>query len=271
MSCLVIIRGGGDLASGVALRLFRSGFQVIVTELPQPLAVRRSVSFAEAIYAGEIEIEGVLGRACLDAQEALVLCAQRVIPVLADPTGQVIGATSPQAVVDARMLKRAPEGHFPAEFVSIGLGPGFTAGTSCDAAIETKRGHFLGRVYWQGTPEQDTGIPEAVGEHEKDRVLRSPADGKIKVFENIGTVVKAGDLLAKVGGKEINAGFRGVLRGLIHDGCEVRSGMKIGDIDPRLEPMVCFLASDKALAVGGGVLEALLSIPRLRSRLCQTN
>ncbi len=266
MSVLVLIRGGGDLASGVALRLVRSGFQVVVTELPQPLVVRRSVAFAEAIYSHEIQVEEV--RALLaKCEDVPGLLEQKTVPVLNDPDAACRTALHPDVIVDGRMTKQPPDIGRGAAAMVIGLGPGFTAGVNCDAVVETMRSHFLGRVYWQGTALPDTGLPEAVSNHQADRVLRAPADGVLQTYFEIGDLVPEGEVIAEVGGELVRAQFPGMLRGLMKSGLEIKAGAKIGDLDPRLDGKLHEYVSDKALAVGGGVLEAILSRPDLRAKL----
>ena len=269
MPVKVLIRGGGDLASGVALRLHRSGFHILITELPQPKVVRRLVSFAEAIYQGETSVEGVRACCARDIPSALAISSRGDIPVLVDPEADVRQAYQPAVIVDARLTKRPPELSLDIAPLVIGLGPGFIAGVNCHAAIETNRGHFLGRVIWEGAPEQDTGIPDTVAGHREDRVLRAPASGVFHAHAAIGDSMDAGELIADVDGHKILAPFRGVLRGLLHSGLAVKAGLKVGDLDPRNDPRYCTLVSDKSLAVGGGVLEAILSQPEMRLRLCR--
>ena len=271
MALIVLIRGGGDLASGVALRLHHCGLRVLITELPQPLAIRRLVSFAEAIYACEILIEDVAGRFAEDLPAVLQYFERGEIPILVDPKAKSLQhlhtKQSPIILVDARMTKKPPEFDAREFAFVIGLGPGFTAGKDCHAIIETKRGHHLGRVIWQGTAEADSGIPEPVNKQGLERVLRSPADGHLKAIVSIGDHLEPGQLIAEVNNQVIRAPFRGILRGLIHPRVHLTKGMKIGDVDPRDDPSFCNRVSDKALAVGGGVLEAILSQPDLRPLL----
>lgn len=264
---LVLLRGGGDLATGVATRLHRSGFRVLVTETEQPLAVRRLVALAQAVYDGEVEIEDLRGKRIEAVERAGECWTAGAVPVLVDPEAASLAALNPAALVDGRMRKKPPELGLGAAPVVVGLGPGFTAGVDCHAVIETNRGHHLGRVLWQGRTEADSGVPEPVRGYDVDRVLRAPAEGRLQAGVQLGSVVEAGDRLAEVGGVPLEAPFRGALRGLVHDGLPVRKGMKVGDLDPRAEPSYCFQISDKALAVGGGVLEALLSQERVRRQL----
>jgi xanthine dehydrogenase accessory factor len=264
---LVIVRGGGDLASGVAVRLQRAGFGVLVLEVERPLALRRLVAFAEAIYAGQVVIEGLMGRRIEGGDEADGVIAAGGIPVLVDPQNRASQSLQPAAIVDGRMLKRLTESRPGAGPLLIGLGPGFVAGLDCDVVIETNRGHHMGRVYWQGSAEADTRLPEPIFGHEADRVIRAPASGVLKSHAELASLLEQGDLIATVDGSEIRAAFDGALRGLMHDGLPVEAKMKIGDLDPRQQPSYCREVSDKALAVGGGVLEALLTMPRIRAGL----
>ena len=270
MPALILIRGGGDLASGVAMRLYRVGLNVVIAELAQPLAVRRLVSFAEAVYTGEITIEGVTGRRVSDPGDSLrvlQLLAKGRIPVLVDPQATSAQLLHPTVIVDARMTKQPPEPLRHTARLYLGLGPGFIAGESCHAVIETNRGHRLGRVLWQGAAQADTGIPAPVGEHAAERALRAPAAGNVTGLAQIGERVQPGQVVAEVAGIPILAPFSGILRGLIHPDVPVQPGMKIGDVDPRDDPAVCSLVSEKALAIGGGVLEAILSRAELRQTL----
>lgn len=273
MPAIVLIRGGGDLASGVAWRLFRAGLHLIITELPQPLAVRRTVSFAEAIYAGAITIEGVTGRRATNLSDAFEISARNEIPVLVDPQASLLQQLPNRdtqrkvILIDARMIKSSPESERPPADLVIGLGPGFDAGRNCDVVIETKRGHSLGRANWQGRAEGDTGIPESVAGRNHERVLRAPTNGLLIGQAEIGDLLQVNQPVADVSGTAVLSPFTGVLRGLIHPGISVHKGLKIGDVDPRIEPQYCWLVSDKSLAVGGGVLEAIFSRSDLRGFL----
>lgn len=259
MSLRFMVRGGGDLASGAALRLYRAGWQVVIVELPQPLVVRRLVSFAQAVFDGQAQVEDVTARLAVDMAGVEQILTQGGIPVLVDPALDCLHAFRPDVLVDGRMTKHAPETGLEAAPLVIGLGPGFTAGLDCHAVVETNRGPFLGRVIWQGQALPDTGIPEQVGEKRIERVLRAPVDGELEPSAQIGSVLKQGDLIARVAGRDVRAPFDGVLRGLVQGGLQVRAGTKIGDIDPRGDPRLSWLVSDKALAVAGGVLEAVLT------------
>jgi xanthine dehydrogenase accessory factor len=267
---IILIRGGGDLASGVALRLHNSGFKIVITELPTPLAVRRLASFSEAIYTGEMTLEGIVAKRVNDIDDPLrilQLLSKGRIPVIIDPDGKSIQAVHPTVIVDARMLKAAPEALRHTAKLYIGLGPGFIGGSNCHAAVETQRGPWLGRVHWDGPTLPDSGIPEPVGVKQTERALYAPAEGSLVPNKTIGDFIEEGDQIAEIGGQPIMAPFKGILRGLIHPDVEVRQGMKIGDLDPRNDPELCNHVSDKALTIGGGVLEAILSKPELRPHL----
>ena len=255
---LVVIRGAGDIASGIALRLHRAGMELVLTDLPVPTAVRRTVCFSEAIRLGETQVEGVTARLAYTPDEAMELVKRGVIPVLADPEGRCISALKPDGVVDAILAKKNLGTHMDMAPVVVAVGPGFTAGTDCHAAVETMRGHTLGRVLYTGSPIPNTGVPGNIGGYTVERVLRAPASGIFRPCLEIGAQVKAGQVAAMVGDVPMLCTIDGCLRGLLQDGIEVPAGMKCGDIDPRCNPEHCLCASDKALAVGGGVLEALL-------------
>jgi xanthine dehydrogenase accessory factor len=257
MNRRVLVRGGGDLASGTVARLHRVGFGVLVVELPKPLVVRRKVSFAEAVFQGMTQVEEIRARQVATIEEARLAQEEGVVPVLVDPELASLAAYAPAVLVDGRMRKSPPEIGMDAAELVIGLGPGFTAGVDCHAVVETIRGHDMGRVIWEGQATPNTGVPEAVLNQQGERVLRAPAGGELGVKAEIGEIIEAGNVIAAVGGKEVRAPFRGALRGLLYDGLQVTQGMKIGDLDPRAEPRLCFTISDKALAVGGGVLEVV--------------
>ena len=263
MNPLIVMRGGGDLASGVALRLHRAGFHTVILETPKPLAIRRTVSFANAVYEGAHTVEGVTARLA-SADQTMVALELGEIPVLIDPEANILHnsfVTSPQStiVIDARLLKLPPEKLDSKFALYIGLGPGFNAGENCDVVIETQRGHTLGRVYWNGAALEDTQQPEG----DPRRVLRAPSAGMLIPRADIGECIEAGQSIAELESKagdrtEIVSPFKGILRGLIHPSVEIRQDMKIGDVDTRGDPALCTLVSDKALAVGGGVLEAVI-------------
>jgi xanthine dehydrogenase accessory factor len=261
------IRGGGDLGSGVAYRLHRAGFPVLIAEIAHPLLVRRAVAYGSAVVEGAVTVEGITARRVESIPGALAAQAQGEIAVIVDPEGQALAEYNPTVLIDARMRKTDPGPHPADPLLVIGLGPGFRAPDNCDVVVETNRGHNLGRVIEQGAAEPDTGSPGGVLGHTLDRVLRAPGEGVVVGLEPIGARLKAGTPVARVGDQIVAAPFDGVLRGLVHDGLHVSAGMKIGDVDPRAAPEYCFTISDKALAVGGSALEAIFASPAIRARL----
>jgi xanthine dehydrogenase accessory factor len=255
---LILVRGAGDLGTGVAHRLHRSGFTVMVTDLAQPTCVRRAVAFAEAMYTGRATVEGVTAVRVEDPMLGMAHTVVGEVPVLVDDRS-VLSRMRPAIVVDARLAKRNLGTRLRDARLVVGLGPGFTAGLDCHAVVETNRGHHLGRVFWEGSAEPDTGQPEPVRGFAGERVLRAPAEGVLLGRAKIGDAIKAGDTVASVASQPIVAPFDGVLRGLVHDGLPVTAGMKVGDLDPRGVRENCFTISDKARSIGGGVLEAVLA------------
>ncbi|MFB0546052.1 MAG: selenium-dependent molybdenum cofactor biosynthesis protein YqeB [Anaerolineae bacterium] len=261
---LVVVKGGGDLGTGVVHRLHRAGMKVVVIEVAQPTVIRRAVAFASAVYEGEVEIEGVVARRAEDASQALDLLEKGAIPVVIDPTASLVKRLKPLVLVDAIVAKRNIGTNIDDAPVVIALGPGFTAGLDAHAVIETQRGHHLGRVILEGSAQPDTGLPGAVMGYTTERVLHAPVAGVFQSVRRIGERVVEGQIVAYVDDAPVRAGISGVLRGLLADGLTVRKGMKIGDIDPRGVVEHCFAISDKARAVGGGVLEAILYLLKER-------
>ena len=255
---LVVIRGAGDIATGIALRLHRAGVQIVMTDLPQPTSIRRTVCFSEAIRLGRVQVEDVWAQCVQTAQEAAALAQTGAIAVLADPEAQCVAALHPDGMVDAILAKKNLGTRITDAPVVIAVGPGFTAGVDCHAAVETMRGHTLGRVLYHGSPLPNTGVPGMIGGYAAERVLRAPAAGVFEPCKEIGAQVRAGEVAAVVNGVPMLCTIDGCLRGILQAGVPVFEGMKCGDIDPRCKPEHCLCASDKALAVGGGVLEALL-------------
>ena len=254
---LVVVRGGGDIGSGVIWRLRRAGFPVVVLELARPLTVRRSVAFSTAVEDGTIVVDGITGTLAGSVMEAEALAGAGTVPVLVSERMPAFLST-PSVVVDARLAKRNIDTSIDQAPLVIGLGPGFDAGANVHAVVETNRGHDLGRVIWEGTAAPDTGVPGVVGGVSEHRVIRSPGDGVVDWRVVIGQTVEPGETLGTVGGDPVDTTIGGVVRGLISPG-PVHSGLKIGDVDPRGEIDATASISDKALAVGGGVLEAVLT------------
>lgn len=261
---LVVVRGGGDLASGTIARLRVAGYPVIALETARPLAVRRGVSFSEAVYDGSATIEGIEARRADGPDACDALLARGIVPVLVDPDADCLGALAPLCVVDAVMAKRNIGTGLSMAPIVIALGPGYEAGADVHAVIETMRGHDLGRVIWRGPALADTGCPGEIGGRGTERVLRAPVGGRLEARAAIGDRIEAGGLVARVraGGviEDIRSSFEGMLRGLLRDGMDVTAGMKVGDVDPRCERSHCFSISDKSRAIAGGVLEALLRL-----------
>jgi len=256
---LVVIRGGGDIATGVAYRLHRSGFPVVVLELPAPLTIRRQVALSSAVHDGHVSVEGMVGRLRGDLDGVADWAATGEVPVIVE---EGLPNIPRSIVIDARMAKRPLDTTIDDAPLVIGLGPGFTVGVDCDAVVETARGHHLGRVLWRGSASPNTGEPGEIGGRGGDRVLRSPCGGTVRWSVAIGDVVEAGQVIGHVVGDvdrvAVLAPFRGRIRGLLMESTDAHVGLKIGDVDPRLDTLSNEI-SDKALAVGGGVLEAVLT------------
>jgi xanthine dehydrogenase accessory factor len=254
----VLIKGAGDLATGVGARLWRSGFLVVMTELAQPLTIRRTVAFAEAVYEGEVEVEEIAARRVSGFAEIEPAWQAKVIPILTGCDEVCVASIKPDVLVDATLAKRNIGTRITDAPFVIGLGPGFTVGQDVHAIVETNRGHYLGRVLWSGSAQPDTGAPGDIAGYGRERVIYAPADGVFEHRLKIGARVKAGDVVGLAGQTPVLAPIAGVVRGLIHDGVAVQARHKIGDVDPRATPDHCCTISDKALAIGGGVLEAIL-------------
>lgn len=257
---LVLIRGAGDLATGIALRLFRSHLCVVMTDLPQPTAIRRTVCFSQAILYGSYQVEDVTAELAASMEDVRCILAEGCIPVLADPKAECRAWLKPDVVVDAILAKKNLGTQITDAPLVIGVGPGFCAGRDCHAVIETMRGHTLGRVIRSGEPIPNTNIPGLIGGFAGERVLRAPSDGIFVQKLEIGASVRTGDIAGTVNGVPMLCQIDGMLRGILPDGTPVTRGMKSGDVDPRGKREYCDLVSDKALAIGGGVLEAILSL-----------
>ncbi len=252
---LVVVRGGGDLATGVAYMLNQAGFPVVVTELARPLAIRRAVSFASAVADGQVVVNGVTGRRAESGPDAMTTARSGDIAVM-------VSSDLPQleqsVIVDARLAKRNIDTTINQAPLVVALGPGFTSGVDCDAVVETMRGHDLGNVIWNGQAAANTGVPGNVGGATADRVVRSPVAGTVTLSVTIGDIVDAGQQLGTVGGERVESKIAGVVRGLIGEGFPASVGLKIADVDPRADRSACFEISDKARLVGAGVLQATM-------------
>jgi xanthine dehydrogenase accessory factor len=256
----VLLRGGGDLATGVAYRLHQAGFPLIVLELPRPLVVRRTVALATAVLEGEVTVEGVLAQRVETWSEARQMAGSGRVPVLVSPHWPAgIAPGEVRVLVDARMAKRNIDTRNDQASFVIALGPGFIAGLDCHAVVETKRGHRLGRVIWQGGALPNTGRPGVIAGRAGERVLRAPVAGVVTWQLQIGDTVTQGQHIGQVNAEPLAAPFHGLIRGLIAPGTDVPAGLKIGDVDARADRETCFTISDKALAIGGGVLAAILA------------
>jgi xanthine dehydrogenase accessory factor len=256
----IVVKGGGEMASGVICRLFKSGFaKICVTDILQPQAVRREVSFCEAVYDGEKTVEGVTARLTESYDEIQGAWDSGQIPIIVDPEAGVIDFLKPDVVVDAILAKENLGTKITDAPLVIGLGPGFYAGKDVHLVVETNRGHNLGRVIYKEEAEKNTGIPGVIAGYGAERVFRGPKEGSFRTLKYIGDYVEAGEVVAEVGGTPVKAQVKGVIRGMLRDGTNVWKGMKAGDIDPRGIKGSCYTVSDKAMAVGGGVLEGILS------------
>lgn len=253
----IVIRGGGDLATGIAHRLFKAGYKVMIIEIEKPISIRRTVSFSEAVYIGEITVEGVKAILSKNMEEITKALNEKTIPVYTDENGSIIEKIKPLAVIDAIIAKKNLGTRRDMAPMTIGIGPGFEAGVDVDLVVESNRGHYLGKVIYEGKAEEDTRIPGEVMGYREERIIRSPSKGIVKSFFNIGDTIKAGDIVCQVGDIQVPAIISGVLRGIIKDGLLVTEGLKIGDIDPRGKKDYVFTISDKARAIGGGVLEGI--------------
>ncbi len=265
---MIVCRGGGDLATGIIHRLTKAGLQVVCLESERPSAIRRQVCFSEAVYDGVAIVDGVKAVLVHDTEEIRNAWQKGEVPVIVDPIAKCVEELRPVAVVDAIIAKRNLGTRKDMAPITIGVGPGFTAGVDVDVVIESMRGHNLGRVIWEGTAIPDTGIPGKIAGYDKERVLRAPGDGYMKNINKIGDLVTKGQTIAEIYEEmtmtgaciPVKATLNGVLRGLIRTGYYVTKGFKIADIDPRKEEQEnCFTISDKARCIAGSVLEVISS------------
>lgn len=269
---LIICRGGGDLATGIVHRLFRAGFPVLVLETDSPAAIRRQVSFSEAVYDGTATVEGVTAERIASADRASVnhVLEEGRVPLLVDPEGSSIPLLKPDIVVDAIIAKKNLGTAKEMAPLVIGVGPGFTVGEDVDLVVESMRGHNLARIFTTGSALPNTGIPGNIGGFTKERVLHAETDGYMKNIRQIGDIVEKGEEIARIYEKmteegifsgsyvSVEASISGIIRGLIREGYHFQKGFKIADIDPRESELAnCFTISDKARSIGGSVLEAV--------------
>lgn len=259
---LVAIRGGGDIATGIAYKLYKSGFNIVILEAEKPLSIRRKVSFSEAIYEGEAVVEGVKSVYVQDINDVGIEIKKGNIPVLVDRSAESIKLLRPEIVVDAIIAKKNLGTNRSFAPITIGIGPKFVAGLDVDLVIESMRGHCLGTIIEKGESQSNTGIPGSIMGFTEERVIRAVEDGIISNLVDIGDHVEKGDRLAKINDKYVYATISGIVRGLIRDGLYVEKGLKIGDVDPRDIREYAFTISDKARTIGGSVLEGILYMQR---------
>lgn len=255
---IIALRGGGDLGSGVACRLQRSGFRVVILEVEQPLVVRRTVAFAQAVIDGKATVEGVTAVRVATLVEVRQAWQDGHLPVMVDPEVKINAEMKPDVIIDATLAKRDTGLRCNMAPLTIALGPGFEAGNHAHIVIETNRGHDLGRLIFQGEAQPNTGLPAPVEGYGAERLLRAPCEGTVSHVLGIGTEVRKGEVICRVGAQPVTAPFDGIVRGLIMNGRIVPKGLKIGDVDPRPVRTLCYTVSDKARALGGSVLEAIL-------------
>ncbi|MGM0471111.1 MAG: selenium-dependent molybdenum cofactor biosynthesis protein YqeB [Bacillota bacterium] len=256
----VVVRGAGDLATGVIYNLYQAGFRVVATEIENPMVVRRTVSFAEAIYQGKYSVEDVTAQRIEDYTEVEAVWQQDHLPIIVDPKAEIIDELKPQVVVDATMAKRNLGTQIDDAPLVIALGPGFSAGDDVDAVIETNRGHDLGRIITSGRAEANTGVPGNIEGYTSQRVIRNSTAGIFTSPHKIGDRIKQGEVFGYVGDEVIKSKLTGRIRGLLKTETPVEPETKLGDVDPRDKTDHCYKISDKARAIGGAVVTAILSL-----------
>lgn len=253
----VLIKGAGDLATGIGWRLKRAGYTVAMTETKEPTTVRRTVAFSRAVYEEESVVEGIAAVRCGSMEDARECIEEGKIPVFVDEHAEILREFQPEILVDAILAKKNLGTKITDAPFVIGVGPGFCAGDDCNAVVETKRGHYLGKVIEKGSAIPNTGVPGDIGGYTTERIIRAAADGVFEPIAQIGDMVEKGQVVASSGGQDIFAQMPGIVRGMLQRGIQVTKGMKCGDIDARSEKEHCYTISDKARAIGGGVLEAV--------------
>jgi xanthine dehydrogenase accessory factor len=255
---VILIRGAGEIATGVAYRLSSCHFKVCMTETPNPQAVRREVAFSEAIFDSEKEVEGITAKRVESQDRISEVWREGKVPILIDPEAKVKDFLKPDVLIDATLAKKNLGTKITDALLVIGLGPGFHAGKDVHLVIETNRGHNLGRIISNGEAEPNTGIPGSIAGYTEERVIRAPKAGNFKALKKIGDGVRANEKVGMVGNVEVRSRIAGVIRGLLRDGIEVWKGMKLGDVDPRGTKAHCYTISDKARTISGGVLQVIL-------------
>lgn len=260
---LIVIKGAGDLATGIAWRLHRCGFQVCCTDIAQPTTVRCTVAFSRAIYDGEATVMGLTAKRAADAADAERIMAAGQIPVLIDPDYKEACKLKPEVLVDAIIAKKNLGTKITDAPLVVGVGPGFVAHENCHFCVESNRGHDMGRTIYEGSPEPDTATPGNVGGFSQERIVRATADGIWHPVVKITDVVKKGDLIAYAGETPVYAGMDGIVRGMMPEGTPTKKGLKSGDIDARCKVENCFTSTDKALAIAGGIMEGIFYYTKL--------
>ncbi|ACD51477.1 UNVERIFIED_ORG: molybdenum hydroxylase [Clostridium botulinum] len=261
---MIVIKGAGDLATGVATRLKKCGFNIVMTEISQPTTVRRTVAFSQVVYDEKVEVEGITAVLASNKEDINKIVEEGNVAVLVDEKAKIIDEIKPEIIIDAIIAKKNLGTKIDDANIVIALGPGFTAGIDCHCVIETKRGHYLGKAIYKGSAIPNTGVPGEVGGFSKERIIRATTDGKILPVSKIGDYVKKGDIVAYVNETPVLAKLDGIVRGMLQKDVSVFKGMKSGDIDPRCEKNHCFTISDKARSIGGGVLEAILYLSNFK-------
>lgn len=255
---LILIKGAGDLATGVAHRLRKCGFDIVMTEIEKPTTVRRTVAFSQAVFDKTTEVEGIRGSLAKNIYDIKDIIKNGEVAVIVDENAEIVKELKPDVVVDAIIAKKNLGTNINDAPIVIALGPGFTASVDCHCVVETKRGHYLGKAIYEGSAIPDTGVPGDIGGYTTERIIRATDDGSIVPIVNIGDYVEKGQTVAYVNDKKILAEINGIVRGMLQEDIKVFKGMKSGDIDPRCEKEHCFTISDKARSIGGGVLEGIL-------------
>lgn len=255
---IIIVRGGGDIASGTINRLHNMGFRVLVLEISKPNFIRRKVCYGEAVYEGEFSLEGTVSKLACSLEEIHSIWEEKKIPVYIDPEMKILEKLSPDVIIDGILAKKNLGMSKELAPVTIGLGPGFEAGKNVHAVIETNRGHNLGRIIYEGKAAENTGIPGIIQGYGKERVIYASAEGILKTVHDIGDVVQKDEIIAYIGTEPVKASLTGLIRGMIREGSFVKKGLKISDIDPREDQLEnCYTISDKARTISGGAVEAV--------------
>ncbi len=258
-NCHVLVRGGNDIASAVAHRLFTAGYLVVILEVPQPLTVRRGMAYASAVYEGRVILDGVSAEYVKDVERIPELLRSRVaIPVVAGADEEILTALAPRVIVDARLRKKERSASWATDApLVIGLGPGFTAGVEAHVVIETNRGPNLGRIITEGEADPYTGEPIEIAGHSKDRYLYAPRAGTFRTLLDLGKQVEVGQVVGSVEGEPVIAKVGGIIRGIVKDGLGVQAGAKLVDIDPRGDPTYLSELSKKAWTIADAVLTVI--------------